>query len=232
MSKKSEQQANVQSTAVSDLAYIQRLLQRIENQESSVPMNKLAADANIFFQVLCLILAVIFAGIEITHQNQITNNMLQANQDSELGLLGMKTVLYILASALGLFYYLTWRASQNANKDYVNYLEHNFKTLKNLSLVSDLSVKFAILFLIVVSGQAQFINVILILFMGDYLMQSRFFHLPNKLSAVLGLMSFALSAVLFSMHDASLLYALIVFVLLTGSSIFNLIRNKRLEVKA
>lgn len=232
MSEKLEKQESVQSTAQNDLAYIQRLLQRIENQQSSVPMNKLAADANIFFQVLCLILAIVFIVIEITNQNQITNNMLQANQDSELGLLGMKTVLFILGSALGLFYYLGWRASSHANKDYSQYLEHNFKVLKNMSLASDLSLKFALLFLIVISGQAQFVSVVLVLFMADYLMQSRFFHLPNKLSAILGLICFALSGVLYSAQDASLVYPLVVFSLLVGASIFNLIRNKHSEVKA
>ena len=218
--------------AQSDLAYVQRLLQRIENQESSVPMNKFAADANIFFQGICLVLALIFLAIELTTNSQITNNMLQANQDSELGVLGMKTVLFILGSAMALFYYISWRASKNADRDYTSYLEHNFKNLKNLSLVSDLSVKFAVLFLIVIGGEAQYVSLILVLFMADYLIQSRFFHLPAKLSMILGLMCFGLAATLFVMKDASLIYALGIFVLLATASVVNLLKNKRSVVKA
>lgn len=216
----------ITKNSINDLAYVQRLLKKIENNEFSMPLNRFAVAINIFFQALCLVIAVFLAGYELVTDGQITASMLLSAQDSELGSLGIRTVLIILFALVVVFYYLVWRASVVAKRDFNMYLEANFKFLKNLSLVSDLLVKFVSLSLLVLTGQAQYVSLLLILFIGDYLIQGRYFNLPFKISAFAGVLSFILCLTLFYFKKPDLIYPVAVFVAMTIASLAYLIKDK------
>lgn len=218
---------HIAKNSLNDLAYVQRLLKKIEGNEFSMPLNKFALDINICFQLLCLVFAIFLAGYEFMTEGQITSSMLLSAQDSELGSLGMKTVAIILFALVVVFYFLVWRASVVAKRDFNLYLEANFKFLKNLSLVSDLLVKFVSLYLLVLTGQAHFVSLLLILFVGDYLIQGRFFNLPFSFSATGGVLSFILCFILFYFKKPDLIYPLVVFVVMTIASVVYLLKSKK-----
>jgi hypothetical protein len=219
--------SQITKNSINDLAYIQRLLKKIESNEFSMPLNKFAVDINIFFQSLCLVFAIFLAGYELMTEGRITSSMLLSAQDSELGSLGMQTVLIILFALVVIFYFLVWRASIVAKRDFNMYLEANFKFLKNLSLVSDLLVKFVALYLLVATGQAQFVSLLLILFIGDYLIQGRYFNLPFRISAIGGLLSFILCSALYYLKKPDLIYPVVLFVAMTITSILYLLKDKK-----
>ena len=213
--------------SMNDLAYIQRLLQKIEKNEFSMPVNQFALKISLFFQSLCLVFATFLAVYEFITKGQITSQMLLSAQDSELGHLGMQTVLIILLTFLIILYFLVWRASLKAQRDFGVYLEVNFKYLKNLSLVSDLIVKFFSLYLLVITGQSKYVSCLLILFIGDYLFQGRYFNLPYRLSVVAGVLSFLVGVMLFYFNRFDLIYPLIVFIIVSLASVLFLVKDKK-----
>jgi len=59
------------------------------------------------------------------------------------------------------------------------YIVRNFIYIKNLSLISDLLMKFIALSLAILAGKPEWIAPLLAAFTGDYLLQNRFFTLPT-----------------------------------------------------
>ncbi|MBY0554705.1 hypothetical protein K2P97_09260 [bacterium] len=220
----------ITKNSINDLAYIQRLLNRIESNEFSMPLNKFALEINILFQSLCLLFAMAFVGYELVSSGGITSSMLLSANDSELGHLGMQTVLLILLGLVAVFYYLVWRASVASGRDLSQYLEVNFKFLKNLSLISDLLVKFIVVYLMVTLGQPQFVSLLLVLFVGDYLIQGRFFNLSLRLSLIAGMLCFVVAGLLYWQQNFGLIYPLILFSSITLISVFNLVQSKKMSV--
>jgi hypothetical protein len=217
--------------SLNDLAFVQRLLKKVEGQEFSMPLNKFAIEVSLFFQSFCLVLALLLVWSELATSGQITSSIIIAAKDTELGLLGMNTVLIILFGLVVIFYYLAWRASVSAGRNFNTYMEVNFKFLKNLSLFSDLIVKFSVFYLLVMAGLTQFVSVLLVIFIADDLIQGRYFNLPLKNSMMAGTLSYLIGFILYYFKIPTVIYPLILFSMMTFFSLMNLFKMRRLVEK-
>jgi hypothetical protein len=103
-----------------------------------------------------------------------------------------------------------------------SYITRNFKYVKNLSLISDLLMKFITLSLLLLAGKAEWMAPVLMAFTGDYLLQGRFFTLPTQISAVLGIGCLASALTQFASSSHELLIPLGVFAFITSISMARL----------
>lgn len=117
----------------------------------------------------------------------MTKTLMISNQPEAIKLYGIGFMGALLIGLLIPLYFVIWRAAKHNNEDVISYTARNFKYLKNLSFFSDLLMKFFGIALIVLADKPEWIAPLLIAYIGDYLLQQRFFTLPFKASAVLGL---------------------------------------------
>jgi hypothetical protein len=108
-----------------------------------------------------------------------------------------------------------------------DYLVRNFQYLRNLSLVSDLVVKFIPLSLLVLGGHSEWVAALLSLYIADYLVQGRFFSLPTRAALLLGVVSVMAAGAQYLTHSVQLLWPLVHFSVLTALSLLALASAKR-----
>jgi hypothetical protein len=89
---------------------------------------------------------------------------------------------------LAILYLSVFAAARKSGKDFNTYAAKNFSYLKNMSFVSDLLVKYVVITLLILAGQPEWVSPICTLFVGDYLVQGRFFTLPLRLSLTSGIL--------------------------------------------
>ena len=130
-------------------------------------------------------------------------------------------------------YVLVFRASRRAQEDFPRFVSRNFAYLKNLSLLSDLLVKVAALAVVIHLGQPRWLAPLLVLFVGDFLLQGRFFALPLRPSLGVGLLCVGGAGALAVWGDEVLSAStmlnvpLAVFVAVSAMSLWHLVRRRR-----
>ena len=214
-------------SAVSDLAIIRRAIDKAGGRDPSIPVNRIALDAGLIFQGVCLLIALALLVYELTSDRDMTRIMLLAAQDAELGWLGLAQVAFTGLMLVMCLSFLAWRAARHSGQSFDDYLVRNFQYLRNLSLVSDLVVKFIPLSLLVVGGHSEWVAALLSLYIADYLVQGRFFSLPTRASLLLGVVSVIAAGAQYLAHSAQLLWPLVHFSLLTILSLLALASAKR-----
>lgn len=218
--------------AVSDLAIIRRAVERAGTSGSdSVPANRFAIDANLIFQGLCLIVALALIAFELLSGRSMSAIMMLSAQDREIGVLGLAQVGIALPAFVMCIYFVVWRASRHSDQPLSDYLVRNFQYLRNLGFVSDLAVKFIPLSLLVLGSHPEWVPPLLTLYVGDYLIQGRFFSLPVKAALSLGVVALIVAAAQYLTHSTELLWPLVAFVVATACSVSFLVRT-RLQKKA
>lgn len=213
--------------AVSDLATIRRAIEKVGGQDPSIPANRIAIDAGLLFQGLCLLIAVALLAFELISDREMTRIMLLSVHDQELGLLGLTQVAMTGLTLVMCIYFLAWRAARHSGQGFNDYLARNFQYLKNLSLISDLLVKFIPLSLLVLAGRSEWVAPLLSLYIADYLVQGRFFSFPTRASLVFGVASVIAAAAQYLTYSAQLVWPLLHFSVVTAMSLFFLISAKR-----
>lgn len=222
---------SVQS-AVSDLAVIRRAIEKAGGQDPTIPANRIALDAGLIFQGLCLLIAVALLAYELISGREMTHIMMLSRHDEELGVLGLAQVAMTGVALIMCLYFLAWRGAHHAEQSFNDYVARNFQYLKNLSLVADLLVKFIPLSLLVFAGHSEWIAPLLSLYIADYLIQGRFFSLPTRASLVAGVASVVVAAAQYLTHSAQLLWPLLHFSVVTVISLFFLISAKRAALRS
>ena len=176
--------------AVSDLALIRRAIEKAGGKNPAIPGNRIALDAGLIFQGLCLLIALGLLVYELLSGRQMTQIMMMSTHDPELGFLGLGQVALTGIALVMCLYFLTWRGAYHAEQGFAEYVARNFHYLRNLSFISDLLVKFIPLSLLVLAGQSQWVAPLLSLYIADYLVQGRFFSIPTRMSLVFAVISF------------------------------------------
>lgn len=220
------QSDSIQS-AVGDLATIRRAIEKAGGQDSSIPANRIAIDAGLIFQGLCLLVAVALLVFELVSNRDMTEIMMLSTHNEEVGLFGLAQVAMVGLALVVCIYFLAWRAAHHSEQSFDEYLLRNFQYLRNLSLVSDLLVKFIPLSLLVIGGHPEWIAPLLSLYIADYLIQGRFFSFPTRASLVFGIASVIAAAVQFLSHSAQLLWPLVHISVIMAISMFFLVSAKR-----
>jgi len=129
-------------------------------------------------------------------------------------------------------YFIVWRSARRADQPFHDYIARNFRYLRLLSFAGDLFVKFAVLSLVIWHGNPEWMIPLLVLFVGDYLIQGRFFQVPFPAALLLGLACFATAAGLFLSETDRFEWALGVFLAVDLVSIVATLRSHLLLRRA
>jgi len=204
--------------ALSDIAVIRRALNQADQDQIDSRLVGVTLDANLLIQAVAFVTALSLFLIEFASGNAITQTLMTGGQLDEFRRFGIGMMGFILFGLLVTLYFVLWRAALHNGEDMGSYITRNFKYVKNLSLISDLLMKFITLALLLLAGKAEWVAPVLIAFTGDYLLQGRFFTLPTRTSVVLGIGCLALAIAQFASGSVALLVPLGVFALIAGLS--------------
>lgn len=207
--------------SIQDLVLVQKLLANVENNKFSAPLGSRAVRISLFFQFALFVFSILL----MCDSNSITEVVIDAAHDTEMAMLGLGSVLVLLAMILICFYYLVWNASAENGQTLSDFIEVNFRYLKNLSLVSDLLLKFFIAGLFVLNGQGQVIPVLCVLFIADYLIQGRYFSLPLKSSLMTGIICVIAAAAAYLLKWNNFFIPLGIFAIVSLASIAYLFKT-------
>jgi len=208
--------------ALSDIAMIRRTLSQADQDQMDARLVGVTLDANLLLQALAFVSTLALFLVEIVSDNAVMQTLMAAGQVDELRRFGIGMMGFILVGLLITLYFVLWRAALHNGENIQSYITRNFKYVKNLSLISDVLMKFITISLLLLAGKAEWIAPVLMAFTGDYLLQGRFFTLPTKTSAVLGIGCLAAAFAQFASNSHTLLLPLGVFVLIAGISLARL----------
>ena len=219
-------------SAASDLAIIRRAIEKAADRDPSIPAHSTAMDAGFIAQGLCLVIGVALLVFELVSGHEMTEIMMLSARDQELGWLGLAQVALAGLTLLMCIYFLAWRAARHSGQSFNDYLVRNFQYLRNLSLVSDVLVKFVPLSLIVLAGRPEWVAPVLSLYIADYLVQGRFFTLSTRVSLVLGGASVIAAAGQYAGQSPQLVWPLLHFCVVGAASMLYLLSARREALRA
>jgi hypothetical protein len=208
--------------ALADIAMIRRTLNLADQDQMDTRLVGVTLDANLILQTLALITASALLLVEIFSGSILMQTLMSAGNIDELRHVGIGLIGFTLAGLLITLYFVLWRAAMHNGESIQSYITRNFKYVKNLSLISDLLMKFGTLSLLLLASKAEWIAPILIAFTADYLLQGRFFTLPTKISAILGIACLGAAILQFTSNTYSLIWPLGIFSLIVGISVVRL----------
>jgi len=217
-------QKNELQNALSDVEIIKQIINREEKDGRLVGIT---LKTNIVFLGLSSFIAVALIILEVLSKGSMTITLLSAPNSSELKFFGIGFMAFILTVLSALLYFILWRAAKHNNEEYNDYISRNFIYFKSTSLMSDLLIKFVTITLLVLANKPEWIALVLTAFIGDYLLQARFFTLPSKASKVFGFICFSISLAMFLNTSTNLLIPLIVFAAVSIASLIRLIKKQQ-----
>lgn len=204
--------------ALADIALIRRSLDQSEEDQLDSRLVGVTLEANLVLQALAFISALLLVALEIFSGHAITHTLMIGGQIDEFRRFGIGIMAFILTGLLVALYFVLWRAALHSGESVSAYITRNFRYVRNLSLVSDLLMKFITLALLLLADRPEWVASVLLAFTGDYLLQGRFFTLPTRTSVVLGLACVAGAIAQFASQNPSLLIPLAAFALVAGLS--------------
>lgn len=185
--------ANIQQ-AIADLALVRRAVEQTSGAPASV--RREALGANLLLQLVALVTVGVLLGFELAMGQPMSFALRVSAQDPELGMLGLANIFIALVFLVVCAYFVVWRAARHAKRPLGEFIGANFVYLRRLSFIGDLVVKFSIISLLMLAGRPVWIVPLLALFVGDYVIQGRFFNLPLRSALLLGLACFGAAAYL------------------------------------
>ena len=217
--------ANEIQRAVADVALFRQAIDHAHRrQQQSAEGARLGLNANLIIQAVALTLALAMIVFELIMDHPLSWSLMATTQFTQWRMIVLVDVGILLVLLVAVAYFVVWRASRRSQRDFTTFVEKNFNYLRNLSLVSDLVVKFAALCLLVLAARPQWIASLLCLFIGDYLIQGRLFSLPLRSSLLLGVLCMAAGVGLFVLGVQLLFWPLLLFVAVDAASIVVLLR--------
>lgn len=219
--------------ALGDIALIRRTLDHSEQDPLDSRLVGVTLEANLVLQALAFISALLLVALEILSGHAITHTLMIGGQIDEFRRFGIGIMAFILVGLLVALYFVLWRAALHSGESVSAYITRNFRYVRNLSLVSDLLMKFITLALLLLADRPEWVAPVLLAFTGDYLLQGRLFTFPTRTSVVLGLACVAGALAQFFSQSPSLLIPLGAFALVAGLSTARLaLRQKQQKALA
>lgn len=204
--------------ALADIALIRRSLDHSEQDQLDSRLVGVTLEANLLLQTVAFSSALLLLLLEILSGNAMTQTLMTGGQLDELRRFGIGMMAFILVGLLITLYFVLWRAALHSGENVGAYITRNFRYIKNLSLISDLLMKFITVALLLLANRPEWVAPVLLSFTGDYLLQGRFFTFPTRTSVALGLGCVAGALTQFFSQSPSLLIPLAVFALVAGLS--------------
>jgi len=210
--------------AIDDLATVRKAIDRGDDTKPGF-----ASSANLLAQVTALLGAGVILGAEIVFRDFTAQVLNLTIHFPDLRLATIATIGLVLAILCAALYFIVYRASRASQRDFSRFVARNFAYLKNLSFLCDLLVKFAVVSLLIHVGKPEWVAPLLFLFVGDYLIQGRFFTLPIRIAFALGLLSIVAGVVQAYLGSSLLRWPLAGFVLVCTLSLIQVVRLRRAE---
>ena len=209
--------------ALSDIAIIRQALGNTQQELTDERLEGITLEANVILQVAALAGALGLALTELFTHNSMTEALKLGQHTEELKVFGMGLIGSVLIGLVLLMYFILWRAAQHTGEPVTHYITRNFRYIKNLSLISDLLMKFTTIALLIWAGKAEWVAPVLALFTGDYLLQGRFFTLPTRHAVITGLVCISIGIAMFLNQSALLIIPLSIFAIVSAFSIARLL---------
>ena len=200
--------------ALADIEFMRQVIEKRGNitpDRTEIAITSLAAMAAL---VLLICEQIVFPGV-------ISDDLLAMGKNTELRnvllLEAGGTLIVLLAGSYG----LAWARAKELQSSLNRILNRTFDFLKFESFVPDLALKAFILIAIILSRQTLFLSAVFIAFIGDYVLQDRFFRLinrPIKVLAGIAIYVCAASALLNSWTSISIPLGIFVCVSLVSVS--------------
>lgn len=214
--------ANQIQKAIADINLIRRLV------GGPNEMTAITKKTNILILTIALVIGLLALGYELFITDAPIDYLLKyTRNDAELKFGSIFYMGYTLVVVLISLYFVMWRAAKHEGEDLNNYIAGNFNYLKNLNLVSDLFLKFTTIALVIVSGAPQWISPLLLLFIGDYLIQGRLFVMPIRFMIGMGALCMLGAVMQMYFGVTTFLIPLAVFAVMVAVSILRVMKASK-----
>src|SRR5262249_20084845 len=152
----------------------------------------------------------------------ITTTLLSSVHNRIANIMIVAAVGAFLAVCIAILYSVVSRAASKIEDELDNYIKRHFSYLQNLSHLSDLLVKFAVVASLIMGARPDWVAPFLLIFTADYLMQGRFFTLPLGTARALAVASLIGAGAMFYLENADVIWPLIWYFALTIWSVTHL----------
>lgn len=213
--------------SIAELRDMQRAIEASRDEKSTSQTLLTTFGTNGVMLGGALVFALVCIIVELVTGHGTTQQFMESANNNELKTVGLIQVAMMIGVLCATLYFFVFRAAKRSNRDFNSYVARNFSYLKNLSFLSDLLVKFVVFSAIVIAGKPEWVAPCFMLFIGDYLIQGRFFTISLNLSLILGVISILGAAVMVWLGSTLLLWPLLTFAIATGLSFAQLIAIRK-----
>lgn len=196
--------------AISDLQVIRRAIERVQTAEPAT-MAEGALKIHLLLQLVGFTVALFFAVMEVVGGQPSTELLLLSANYSEVRALGVSQIAWAVLFSLVILYVTIYTGAKKESEDVSTFIARNFRYLRNLSFFSDLLIKYSVIALLILGRKPEWVAPVCSLFIGDYLIQGRFFVLGAGSALPLGMFCIAVGAFQFFSASALLLWPLCLF---------------------
>lgn len=216
---------NVQQ-AVRNLADIRRAISRaeVDSGKSGLPPR---SDLHLMLHIVLFALAGGLLALELVHSPTPTQVLYLSHFSWTARFIWVGSIALCVVGLVVALYVAVWRAARRSEELFEDFIARNFVYLRNLSFLSDLYMKFVLLSVVILAGRPDWVSSLLIMCIGDYLLQGRVFVLPWRLAFCLGVLCFLFGGVQLLFLQGTLWYALIAFLIVTGTSLSFIAKARR-----
>jgi hypothetical protein len=212
---------NETQKALSDL---EALKQAVLSRSNKSPLGVGSVSMHKALHVVALIFVAGLITLDLPNHYLLTSDVMASAGNSWIQISGIITVgltlLLLLTIGYGMVAYKAWQQKQELDE----YITRYFTYFKNLSLFSDVVIKFIAFSAIILAGKPEWVAPALLLFTGDWVLQGRFFIIKQKLSLLLGAVCFIGAITMFCYGHALILVPLIIFLMIGGISLMEVLR--------
>ncbi len=167
------------------------------------------------FGVLCLVLWETTTGV-------ITNDLLASQSNPILQRDGLWNVGLFLIGIVVAYLWLIGKKAKTENQTLHTFASNHFIYYRNFSILADLTLKFSIFALIILSEHPEWIAGLLLMYTGDLIVHGRHFYLPLLQSYCSGIICFITGISMLVMGAPHMIVPLIFFGSVNILSLFNL----------
>jgi len=173
--------------AFQDLEVIRRTLARSQTDSIDDASIRTAQRTQLQMQLVGILVAALIILFEILTSNSCTWSILLSAENANLALSGSLEVGVILIVLSITLRHIVVTSNPAQGEKQERFIRRNFSYLHNSSFFADLFLKYSIFSAAIYAKSPQLAGPLFTMFIGDYLMQGRFFVLPMGISMLGGL---------------------------------------------
>ena len=204
--------------AINDLSTIKRAIE-VSSHKDGIPKDHSALSVGRVTHIFGAAIGGVILLYELFAEASLTQIMLFAKSDPEVGISGVSLVAMVLPVLIMCLYFIIWREAKIEGDTFQLYVNRNFRYLKNLSFVSDVVCKFLPLLVLAISGGVQWIAPLLTIYLADFLIGGKYFIFPVRSGLIAGVVCVIASISQWIMGGVSLSLPLSIFLILSLISI-------------